>query len=128
MTPHPAEGYYFKLTDLSINLSITLKWAAWGYFFLKCISISIQEANKSELCIKNYIPKEITLNDIPYTKHVLFIDDIELKLDEDFVNTMNDEYVEDVYQANTRVRLKLKINLADFLLLQNILLPTIYTK
>jgi len=58
----------------------------------------------------------------------LFIDDIELKLDEDFVNTMNDEYVEDVYQANTRVRLKLKINLADFLLLQNVLLPTIYTK
>lgn len=125
ITPHPFDDYYFKINDISVNVFTSLKWSAYCYYFLKSISETMNEINNSSKNIYSLLPSDIKYESI-YNKHVLYIDDVIIEDMDAFISVLNNEYNSEFFEPNTKVRFKLKINLNDFILLQNCFLPTIY--
>lgn len=119
---HPVSDYYLKLSDSSINLLISLKWVEWGYVFFKNISDNLQSLENFQWndLIDNSINKKI---DIVDNNHLLVLDDKIIYNDDDFYNLLKNEYSLKVYDSNTKIHLKLKINLREYLILNNVLFP-----
>ena len=44
----PVSNYYFKYSDLSINLNINLKWALYAFFFLNSILENVNDTQYNE--------------------------------------------------------------------------------
>lgn len=127
--PHPASEYFFQLNDISINLSISLKWALFGYYFLKSISNTIEDIKKSTSNLQNTLlqNKNTQIFYEDYKNHEIFIDDIFLKSDDDIIEELNKRYTDNtLYNENSKIFLKLKLNMEDYILLQNIFIPTLF--
>jgi len=122
---HPVSGYYFKLNDVSVNVVISFKWVLFAHFFLDSISKTMIELNNSEENINNFIEEKINYK-ADYVEHKMFIDDIEIYSKEDLIKKIEKEYDDRLFNENTKIRMKLKINLNDFLLLQNVYIPTLF--
>lgn len=116
---HPVSNYYTKLDDLSINLLISLKWINWGYVFLRSL--------KKELDVlgEEYELKEIIVNSVSKSceekgEKMLLIDDTLINNDKDFDDNLNEFYLSrEYFHENTKVHLKLKMNLNEYLLITN---------
>lgn len=119
---HPADNYYFKLDDLSINLILSLKWSLYAYFFFKSISKNIVNIET-----EYYLPTSV--NSIAEKiNHKIFLDDSLVNETEDFLSTLKKEYEDDFFNENTQIRLKLNLDLKSFLLLQNTHIPALFFK
>lgn len=117
---HPLSDYYLKIDDLSINLLINLKWIKWGFFFLKSISENLERKN---INFEDFIQKGIgEIKEIKYDKHILIIDGMETW---DLKDMIENFYSDKLFDENTKIHLKLKINLRDYLIISNLLFPTL---
>lgn len=126
---HPLSNYYTKLDDLSINLYISLKWIRWGYFFLNSIIENLDELEK-ELSISEIISKSIqNLKEEKEEKKEIIIDDIKVKDFEEFEELIEKEYndktLKKIFDENTKIQMKLKLNLREYLIITNVLYPTL---
>lgn len=126
---HPLSEYYMKLDDLSINLYINLKWIRWGYFFLKSLSENL-DLLKEEYSINRIISQAVgNISEISEWKKELIIDDVKIKSDLDFENLIKDVYDDEIlgriFTENTKIQMKLKINVREYLILTNMLYPTL---
>ena len=126
---HPLSEYYMKLDDLSINLYINLKWLRWGYFFLKSLSENL-DLVKEEYSINRIISQAVgNISEISEWKKELIIDDVKIKSDLDFENLIKDVYDDEIlgriFTENTKIQMKLKINVREYLILTNMLYPTL---
>ena len=125
---HPVSNYYMKLHDLSINLSINLKWINWGYYFLTSIKEELGKLN-SNYDTKNLF--ENTIQDIIEMQEndkIISIDDTIIKDSSEFDDFVK-EYVSgdlsEFFNENTKIHMKLKINLREYLIITNELYPTL---
>lgn len=126
---HPLSEYYMKLDDLSINLYINLKWIRWGYFFLKSLSENL-DLVKEEYSINRIISQAVgNISEISEWKKELIIDDVKIESDLDFENLIKDVYDDEIlgriFTENTKIQMKLKINVREYLILTNMLYPTL---
>lgn len=116
---HPVSNYYTKLDDLSINLLISLKWINWGYVFLRSLK------NELDILGEEYELKEIIANSVSKSceekgEKILLIDDKLINNDKDFDDNLKDFYIgKEYFHENTKVHLKLKMNLNEYLLITN---------
>lgn len=123
---HPVSDYFFKLNDLSINLIISLKWILWGYFFLNSISKEIKNPTynyESEKILTKIIQKNYNLGE--EVEHLLLIDNEEIKSFEKLEERIKNFYNNAIFDENTRIHLKLKLNLREYLILNHLLFPTL---
>jgi len=125
---HPVSNYYLMLDDLSINLLISIKWVKWGYFFFDSLSKELDKLDES-YTLENIISK--SLQEIPIIKEnkkKIELDNIEINAN-NFESILNEKYfikeLEHIFNENTKVHLKLMINLREFLIISNILYPTL---
>lgn len=123
----PLSDYYYKLDDLSINIIITFKWILWGYKFLKDISNELIENKEelSELISKSNQKNNNLINEIKYLDHIIILDDKIIKDDNHFNFLIKNFYKNELFNNNTKIHFKLKMNLNDYLLLTNELYPTL---
>ncbi len=112
---HPCSEYYLKLNDLSVNLLISLKWGIWGYIFLKNISDKIKEFKDLKITEEEFIFKE--------KKNEIIIDDEIITSDDDFKYKMENFYNKEFFDENTKIHMKLKLNLKEFLIINNLFEP-----
>lgn len=115
-------SYYFKYNDLSINSILNLKWALYGYFFYQSIietldnddfvkTVSFNESlNLDFLKLKN-LKKEF------YVDNAIIDDDFFFK--KEFETT----YGHLIFTENSKIHFKLKLNVSEFIILQNALFP-----
>lgn len=118
--------YFLKLNDLSINLLISLKWIKWGYFFLSSISkelVDIKEEYSLESLIPNSIHPEII--NLAEKNHIILIDNNLIENKEDLNNLIKNFYISEIFDENTKIHLKLKLNLREYLIISNILFPVL---
>jgi hypothetical protein len=127
-TTHPVSDYFFKIDDLSINLLISLKWLFWGYKFLSSISEKIKDLDEYEISclITNSIQSPSILN-ISEENHIILIDNNIIKNNNELLNLVSNLYSLKIFDENTKIHLKLKLNLREYLIVSNILFPS-FTK
>lgn len=123
---HPVSNYFLKINDLSINLLISLKWILWGFFFLSSISKELKSEiytysmetiinNALQLKFDNYIEKD----------HIILIDNHTINNEEELKELISNFYNNEVFNENTKIHLKLKLNLREYLIISNVLFPTL---
>lgn len=121
---HPVSDYYTKLDDLSINLILSLKWIKWGYFFFSSLCENLDSLENHSL--KEIISKsiqEIQKND--ENIKIILIDDLVIKDKMALDEIIKDRYSNEVFNKNTKIHMKLKMNLREYLIITNMLYPTI---
>jgi hypothetical protein len=108
--PSPVDDYYYKCNDLSINLQIKLKWALYGYFFLKSLSEQIITINDSDFGESINTKLKLLKND-----HILYLDDYILSDVDYFLKILNLQHSTVFYDENAIIRFKLKLNFQEFI-------------
>lgn len=120
---HPSCAYYLKLDDLSMNLLVPLRWIKWSYFFLASTSSNLDELG-SEYDFKNMVTNSIShIPEIKSEKRVLEIDGKSINNQEEFELLLEEFYSMRVFTPSTKIHLKLKVNLHDYILISNVLFP-----
>ena len=123
----PVSDYYTKLDDLSINLLISLKWLKWGYFFMNSICHEL-DSLKNEYRLSDIISKSIqNIGDIKEYRKIITIDDQKIETENDFFkiidNFYNDKVLGQIFTENTKIHIKLKLNLREYIIVTNVLYP-----
>ena len=126
---HPVSDYYFKLDDLSINLFVSLKWIKWGFKFFQLIAENLDDL-KNDLQLEDMISQSLQkINNITEENKKILIDDVEIEDVEKLLDRINNFYLNDkflnIFDQNTKIQIKLKLNLREYLILTNILFPTL---
>lgn len=122
---HPVSEYYLKLSDISINIEVSLKWSIWAYVFLKEVSKNLYEEKniyKLDKIFKDCIEEKIILSH-EEKKHLLYIDTSRIDKDEDFIFIFENFYTDSIYSENSKINFKLKINLREYLIISNYVTP-----
>ena len=134
---HPVSNYYLELNDLSINLLISLKWVKWGYRFFSFLSAELENSDE----LKNLYQID-TINSIitdslqkfseefvnmEEFKHIISIDNIIVNDTIEFNKLLKDVYDTEMYNENSKISLKMKINLREYLIISNCLFPHLST-
>lgn len=121
---HPVSDYFFKINDLSINLLISLKWIEWAFIFFDELSKNLKKTHNIKLTkiITNSI--QLDLKDIGTFEHILLIDNNIIKNNNDFKNLINIFYKNPIFEENTKIHLKLKLNINEYLIISNLYFPT----
>ena len=83
------------------------------------------EVSISPLNIRNVLPEGLKY-ETNYKKHELFIDSVKIENIECFLNELNNEYNNAIYNENTKINFKLILNLDDYILLQNRYIPGLF--
>jgi hypothetical protein len=124
---HPVSNYFLKLNDLSINLLISLKWIRWGYFFFSSLSENLNGLDDT-YSIKSLVLNSIQgaeINEIKKVGHIMLIDNNIVDSTSSLEKLIDDLYSSEVFDENSRIHLKLKINLDEYLTISNYLHPTL---
>lgn len=116
----PVKSYYFKYNDLSINLALRFKWSLYGYFFFNSIIETLDDPiYTDDITLEGSIESNFTCN----KKKIFLIDDFEINNFENFKLIFENEYNNEYYDANSMIRFKIKLNIKEFIILQNVLFP-----
>ena len=116
----PVNEYYYKYSDLSINLSIRLKWSLHAYYFMISIMETIDDPSYTDgIDFKSSINGEFLLKE----KKIFTMDEVEITDVGVFIKEMEGEYSKNFYSENSIIHFKLKVNYNEFILLQNVLIP-----
>jgi hypothetical protein len=122
---HPVSNYFLIIDDLSINLLISLKWILWGYFFVSSISKELKNDiycyNMNEI-ITDAIQK---INDIKGEKNIILIDNKEVTDEKCLNELISTFYSEKYFDEDTKIHIKLKLNLKEYLIISNLFFPTL---
>jgi len=123
----PISDYYTKVDDLSVNLLISLKWIKWGYFFMNSMCEELNSLkNEYKLC--DIVSKSIqNLEEIEEYRKIITIDNKEIRNKMDFIKIVEDLYTDKIlgkiFNENTKVHIKLKLNLREYILITNVIYP-----
>ena len=121
---HPASDYYTKLDDLSINLILSLKWIKWGYFFFYSLCENLDSLENHNL--KEIISKSIQkIEKIDENAKILLVDDFIVEDGVALDRMIITRYSNKIFDKNTKIHMKLKMNLREYLIITNMLYPTI---
>lgn len=123
---HPVSEYYLKLNDTSVNILISLKWLKWSYVFMTLLSKNLDNLD-NDYNFPSLINKSIQVDmfdNIPTIPHILIIDNNIIDSLESLDNLINNLYNQPIFDENTKIHVKLKINLIDYLIISNCLFPT----
>ena len=116
----PTSDYFFTVYDLSINLKISLKWVLWSYFFFDSISKEL----KSDHYLKwDEIIDEWDSVNIPEKPHIILLDNRKIDNFEDLHKLIKDEYSGEYFTENTKIHMKLRLNLREYIVLTNMVKP-----
>ena len=119
----PVSDYYFKTIDLSINLKLKLKWGLYGFYFMKSISDNVGTV-ENDYEENMFFCESINSNlKYPKEKHELILDDVIIDTIGDFTREIDSEYIKSYYSENSIIHFKLKINIGEFIILQNTSFP-----
>lgn len=123
---HPISDYFLKINDLSINILISLKWIRWGFFFFKSISEELK-SDFNDYNVNTMISNalESPFEDLVEKSHILLIDNYEIKTENELDELINNFYNNKIFDENTKIHFKLKLNLREYLLISNVLFPTL---
>jgi hypothetical protein len=122
---HPVSNYYTKLDDLSVNLYISLKWIRWGYYFMDsfCKKMDLMEDLSYKYIISNSLQN---LNEEKEVKKKILIDSFEISSDKEFEKILYENYMNNsLFNSNSKIHMKLKLNLREYLIVTNMLYPTL---
>jgi hypothetical protein len=83
---------------------------------------------KNEYRLSDIVSKSLqNLEDIKEYKKIITIDDQKIETENDFLkiidNFYNDEVLGQIFNENTKVHIKLKMNLREYIIVTNILYP-----
>ena len=83
---------------------------------------------KNEYRLSDIVSKSLqNLEDIKEYKKIITIDDQKIETENDFLkiidNFYNDEVLSQIFNENTKVHIKLKMNLREYIIVTNILYP-----
>lgn len=121
---HPVSNYYFKVNDLSINTIISFKWIFWGFYFFKSISTEIVKPEYSiEFVLNKEILKQWDLS--KKIKHTIEFNDVIIESETELIKLIETDYNLSIFNENTKVHIKLKLNLDEYILLTNVYFPTL---
>lgn len=117
----PVDTYYFRSRDLSINISLRLKWALYGWFFLKSLSEALDDKSYYE----NLDFSDSINPNFETTKYarVLLVDSIDMTSFDTFKDEFENEYCKAYYNQNAVIEFKLKLNVSEYIIIQNNLFP-----
>lgn len=120
----PVSEYYLKLDDMSINLLISLKWIRWGYKFLNSLA---EELDKLD---NDFNLENITSNSLQKLKEekkekILLIDNLKIENYIEFEKNLNEFYMKKYFDENTKIHMKLNLNLSEYLIISNVLFPAL---
>ena len=119
---HPLGGYFFKPYDYSINIIISLKWFWWSYEFFNYILNNINEYDLINYQ-KNNIQNNILIKQtLIKEEKILIIDNTIL---DNNLNKILINYENKLFNKNTLIHFKLKLNIDEFIMLSYFLHPTI---
>ena len=119
----PVDHYYMKVYDLSINLRIKLKWVLYGYYFFACISEEVTSINP-EYTTRRLLSTSINADLVlPQKKHQILLDDSIIVDVDELDRRLSGVYNNAFFEENSVAHLKLKINVGEYLLLQNAAFP-----
>jgi hypothetical protein len=125
---HPVSNYYMRLNDLSINLVINFKWIKWGYYFLTSIKEELDVLG-SEYDVKSLLSNTIQdFGDMKENEKIISIDDVIIKNNLEFIGFIKKQIDGDLvefFNENTKIHMKMKINLREYLIMTNVLYPTL---
>jgi hypothetical protein len=132
---HPVNDYYLKLNDLSINLLVSLKWIKWAYKFFTSLIIELDRLDEN-YALDDIISKSIQdfkKIKIKENSKIITIDDYPINSEEALLALIEKFYKNPVFNSthgpifdsNTKVHLKLKLNLREYLIISNLLFPTL---
>jgi len=65
------------------------------------------------------------MNELPEHGHILLIDDKEIHDENELNDVIKNFYNGELFQENTKIHLKLKINLREYIIISNVLYPSI---
>lgn len=122
---HPASDYYLKLYDVSINIHICIKWLSWALEFFYKISESLQSLEDSystNNIFENSIQCEVLKKE--EFPHILYLDGSDITNKSECLKIVKETYINKAFTENTKVHLKLKINIREFLIISHMLFPS----
>lgn len=93
----------------------------WGFIFFKEISNNVILL-RNEINFKNSLEKNIIFN---FKKHLITIDDNVVDNLQDVEYLIKNFYIKEIFDENTKIHIKLKLNLKEFLLISNDFHPTL---
>ena len=121
---HPVSNYYMRLNDLSINF----KWIKWGYYFLNSIKEELYVLG-FEYDVKSLLSNTIQdFDDMKENEKIISIDDVIIKNNLEFIGFIKkhiDGDLTEFFNENTKIHMKMKINLREYLIMTNVLYPTL---
>ena len=117
----PVSDYYLKYSDLSVNISVSLKWFLHGYFFIN----SAYECLDDDEYTIDLKFKDSLDDNISYEKKnkILLVDDVQVRNIDDLKKLVYTEYSKPYYTQNSTIHFKLKVNIFEFVWLQNAIFP-----
>lgn len=117
----PVNSYYFLSQDLSINISLRLKWALYGWFFFKSLSEALDDPDYwADLTFSDCINPNFETTKQPKK---LFLDGNDVDSFELFKIILETEYTKAYHDQNSLISFKLKLNVSEFLIMQDELFP-----
>ena len=118
---HPAMDYFLTINDLSANLEIKLKWLKWGFFFFNSLSKEFLNP-KREARFNFFDNVQEELKTIKKKDHVLLLDNFIIENETQMMDVYENFY-KGLITSNQDVKLKLKLNLDEFLMIDNLYIP-----
>jgi hypothetical protein len=80
--------------------------------------------------LKNIISKSVQkIDDIDEKEKIITIDNALIKNEKDFMNILENQYNHEIlgkaFEKNTKIQMKLKINIREYIIITNLLYPTL---
>lgn len=125
----PVSNYFFIVHDLSINLHINLKWLYWGYNFFKLLDENIdnlEEFDRFDKITEDSIQGCIDLKN-EKKERKLYFDGMLVKDVNDLNNIIKEYYLLDIFDENTIISVKLKLNFDEYFIISNVCYPQLGT-
>lgn len=97
----------------------------WGYKFLFEISENLKLNNLNYYSINELIPNAIQSNikNIPEKEHLIVIDGQKIQNIKNTENLIKNFYNKDFFDENTKIHIKLKVNLREYLIISGVAYP-----
>lgn len=121
---HPVSNYYLKLNDFSINVILSFKWVFWGFHFFDSIS---KELQKQEHDFASVLDAEIRTR-WDFSKKIereISINDVKIASWEALDSYLKSDSSLQLFDENTKIHIRLQLNLDEFLLLSNAYTPAL---
>lgn len=121
---NPLSHYELMLYDLSINLKLSVKWIYWGYYFFIFISETLTNTRSFKISKLADNAIQDIIEDAAQP-HIFTINNQIIDSEEKLNNLLTQYALDKNITKNTKIHLKLKLNLHEFIILSEIVTPAV---